>query len=240
MPDCPPLPDETTAPAPSADDSPALPELSPAACAARLAELFPAVFTAGAPKPLKLRIQSDVQQRAPGIFTKKALAIFLHRHTTNTAYLRAIVGSPQRIDLDGMPAGDIADEHRQAAAAELERRRAMHDARREAERGAQRSAHDEARRARAAEDEQRREAATLLHAFETTTLTRTNFRALKGLSEVQLDALLAQARQAPQPDRPAAHPTERGPRPVQQPASRHRPPPGTQAGTMNPSRPRKR
>ena len=209
--------------------APAVPELSPAACAARLAELFPALFATSAPQPLKLRIQADIQQRAPGIFTKKSLSIFLHRHTTNTAYLRAVANAPQRIDLDGQPAGDIADEHRQAAVAELERRRAMHEARRDAEREAQRTANDEARRARAVEEEQRREASGLLRAFETTTLTRANFCALKGLTEAQLDTLLTQARQAPPPVRVEARPVDpRGPRPPQQqqqPRSRQRPPP---------------
>jgi ProP effector len=208
---------------------PAVPELSPAACAARLAELFPALFGTRAPQPLKLRIQADIQQRAPGIFTKKSLSIFLHRHTTNTAYLRAVANAPQRIDLDGQPAGEIADEHRQAAVLEMERRQAMHDARREAERNAQRTANDEARRARAAEEEQRREASGLLRAFETTTLTRANFCALKGLTEAQLDTMLTQARQAPPPVRLEARPVDpRGPRPPQQqqqPGSRQRPPP---------------
>lgn len=186
------------------------PELSPAVCAARLAELFPAVFSPGAPKPLKLRIQADVRQRAPGIFTRKALSGFLHRHTTSTAYLKALLNSPQRIDLDGLPAGDVASEHREAAATELQRRRSLHDARRAAEREAQRAAereaqraeraaHVAAQRARAVQDEQRRERQALLRAYEASTLTRSNFCALKGVSEAQLEALLAQARQEPVP-----------------------------------------
>lgn len=178
-----------------------VPELSPAACAARLAELFPAVFTPGSPKPLKLRIQADLQQRAPGVFTRKALSGFLHRHTTSTAYLRALVNTPQRIDLDGLAAGEVAAEHREAAIAELQRRRDLHDARRAAERDAQRAAeraaHDEARRARMQQDEQRRERQALLRAFEASTLTRRNFCALKGLTETELDAMLALARQEP-------------------------------------------
>jgi len=133
-----------------APPTPAIAELAPAACAARLAELFPAVFTPGVAKPLKLRIQSDIQQQAPGIFTKKTLSIFLHRHTTSTAYLKALVASPSRIDLGGEPAGEVADEHRVAAATELERRRALHDARRAAERQAQREAQREGQAQRVA------------------------------------------------------------------------------------------
>jgi sRNA-binding protein len=209
---------------------PAIADLSPAACAARLAELFPAVFAPGAFKPLKLRIQADIQQRAPGVFTKKTLSIFLHRHTTSNGYLKALVGAPQRADLDGQPAGDVADEHRQAAVAELERRRAVHEARRAAERDAQRAANEAARRAREVDADARDQRAALLRSFETTTLTRKNFCALKGVPEAELDALLTQAKQerdqrsqAPQPARPDLREQERGPRPPHAHAP-HRPP----------------
>ena len=238
MPEAHPLPDEPSAAEPSAVTTPALPaipELPPAACAARLAELFPALFATSPPQPLKLRIQADIQQRAPGIFTKKSLSVFLHRYTTNTAYLRAVANAAQRFDLDGQPAGEIAEEHRQAAVAELERRRAMHDARRDAERNAQRAANDEARRARAAEEEQRREASGLLRAFETTTLTRANFCALKGLTEAQLDTMLAQARRAPVPARVEPRPADpRGPRPPQEHRQRE---PGARQGAPTNRRP---
>jgi hypothetical protein len=58
----------------------------------------------------------------------------------------------------------------------------------------------------AAENEARRARAALLRAFETTTLTRSNFCALKGLKEPALEALLSQAREErklapPPPDR---------------------------------------
>lgn len=105
---------------------PAVPEMTAAVCAARLAELFPALFAAdGPPRPVKLRVHADVQQRAPGVFTRRVLSTFLARHTTTSAYLRALVESPHRFDLDGQPAGEIADEHRQAAREELARRRAL-------------------------------------------------------------------------------------------------------------------
>ncbi len=172
---------------------PAVSELSPAACAARLAELFPALFK-GQPKPLKLRIQADIQQRAPGVFTKKSLSAFLHRHTTTTGYLIALTQSGQRIDLDGAPAGALDEVHVQAAATELARRRGMHEARRAAEQAAHRAAEGEVRQARAAEDDARRERALLLRAFETSTLTSANFCALKRIAEPELDALLATAR----------------------------------------------
>ncbi len=107
-------------PAPPAD-------LPPADCAAQLKERFPALF-GGAFKPLKLRIQADIQERAPGVFSKQALSAFLRRHTGSTGYLVAMTRSPHRFDLDGQPAGDVSDEHRQAAADELARRRVNHQA----------------------------------------------------------------------------------------------------------------
>lgn len=172
-------PQADPAPAPA----PAKPDLSPAACAERLRALFPALF-AGPAKPIKLRIQADIQARAPGEFTKAALSGFLRRHTGSTGYLIALTKAPQRLDLDGQPAGEISAEHRQAAADELTRRRQLHDQRRQAE--------DQQRQA---EEGQRRERALLLRAFRSTTLTKDNFCALKGMTPEALDAVLAQAEQ---------------------------------------------
>ena len=161
-------------------------------CAEQLRQRFPALF-AGPPKPLKLRIQADIQARAPGVFAKAALSAFLRRHTGRTGYLIALTRAPQRFDLDGAPAGEISAEHRQAALDELARRRAL-QANREA-----------------AEQEQRRQRAELLRAYEGTSLSLANFCALKGVAVDELPALLEQARreaaeraQAPPPrrDRP--------------------------------------
>lgn len=117
------------------------PEPSVADTARLLAQHFPALFGAGVVKPIKLRIHADIHQRAPGVFTKKSLSVFLQRHTTATAYLRALVAEgATRIDLDGQPAGEIAAEHRDAARVELERRRAIVEAKKRAEREAARAA----------------------------------------------------------------------------------------------------
>lgn len=236
MPDETPIPDEPNAELPAdapaaapvadaaaetlatpAGTAPAVPDLAPAQVAAKLADLFPALFAAGAPKPLKLRIQADIQQRAPGLFTKKSLSMFLHRHTMSTPYLVALTKSPTRFDLDGVAAGDLADEHREAAGVELARRRGLHEARRAAENAARREADAQARQVHAAEADARRERANLLRAFETTTLTRANFLALKGIAEAEFEALLATAR------------TEREQRPPEprhdQRADHRRPPP---------------
>lgn len=163
-------------------------------CAQQLRRLFPALFD-GPPRPLKLRIQADIQQRAPGTFARKALSAFLHRHTGSTAYLNALVRGSSRLDLDGQPAGEISEEHRQAAREELARRRANHEAR------------------RALEDGLRRHRAALARDFETTTLTRANFCALKGIAVEALDELLEQARREAAEARPPARAERREQRP---------------------------
>jgi sRNA-binding protein len=112
---------------------------TPAQCAAKLAEAFPALFAAPeGPRPIKLRIQADIQQRLPGLFNRRLLSVVLGRHTTTTAYLKALVQGSQRLDLDGQPAGEISDEHRNAAREELDRRRQIVQARRRPPRGAPR------------------------------------------------------------------------------------------------------
>ena len=158
----------------------------------RLKALFPALFV-GAPKPIKLRIQQDIQARAPGAFTRQALSAFFRRYTGSTGYLIAVVNGRERFDLDGQPAGPIADEHRQAAREELARRRARHEER------------------RALEEQQRRNRAGLLRDYERTTLTRANSCALTQIDEAELDRVLAIAREeaAQRPPLPA-HPP-RGP-----------------------------
>jgi sRNA-binding protein len=209
--------DAPAAPAPEAGVPPASAGFTSADCAAKLAELFPALFgTDGPRKPVKLHIHADIQQRVPGVFTRRVLSAVLARHTTTTAYLKALVNAPYRCDLDGQPAGEIADDHRKAAADELARRKQVFDARREAEREARRTAERQARREhraqqqeRQADDQARRERMALLRAFETTTLTKANFCALKGIAEADLDARLEQARkeraERPASPRPAPH-----------------------------------
>ncbi|RZS54871.1 ProQ/FINO family protein [Sphaerotilus mobilis] len=125
-------PVEAAAPAP--DGEVAKPGLSPAECARELAQRFPALFD-GPAKPLKLRIQADIQARAPGVFSRSVLSAFLRRLTGGTAYLNALSRAPARLDLDGQPAGEISEEHRQLALEELARRRALRNERRVAEGG---------------------------------------------------------------------------------------------------------
>ena len=158
MPDIPEIPETAPDPAPNAtlhaptEAAPAgptvasRPEPGVADTARLLAQHFPALFGAGVIKPIKLRIQSDINERAPGVFTKKALSIFLQRYTTATAYLRTLVAEgATRSDLDGQPVGEIAAEHRDAAGLELERRRAIVEARKLASREEARASRHDAR-----------------------------------------------------------------------------------------------
>ena len=196
----------------------AQPAVQPAAqataadCAEQLKQRFPALF-GGAIKPLKLRIQADIQERAPGVFGKPALSAFFRRYTGSTGYLLAMTRSTHRFDLDGQPAGEIADEHKQAAVEELARRRAAHQAKLDQV--------DEARRNRAA----------LLRDFEQTTLTPANFCALKGIAPQALDALLATARREAQ---------ERAQQRPQDPGRRGPPPGGRQRREEGRGRPNNR
>jgi hypothetical protein len=188
-------------------EDPALPptptELNPATCAQQLKQLFPALFT-GAPKPLKLRIQIDIQERAPGVFTKQALSAFFRRYTGSTAYLIAVSRAKQRFDLDGQPNGELSDEHRQVALDELARRRASQESR------------------IALEEQQRRNRATLLHDYQITTLTPANFCALKGIAVEELDGYLATARR--EAEERARH--QPAPFDARHPPGRPRPAPG--------------
>lgn len=142
---------------------------------AELKALFPALFT-GKPKPVKLRIQADIQERAPGKFTKAQLSAFLRRHTGGTGYLIALTQAKTRFDLDGQPAGEITEEHLAAAREELARRKGVQQERQQLE------------------VQQRRNRAQLLWDFERTTLTEANFCVLKGLSVEELPGLLEIAR----------------------------------------------
>jgi len=211
-----------------AAEAPAAATLDPVACAAQLKLRFPALFS-GAPKPIKLRIQADIQERAPGVFTRQALSAFLRRHTGSTSYLIALTRSSQRYDLDGQAAGELSEEHRQAAAQELARRRQLRQEREEREAS------------------ERRARAGLLRDFERTTLTPANFCALKGVPLEQLDALLELARQEaaawaqqhPQPPRPGPRGDGHAPGPrAEARGPRGEPGPGTAQRPHRPPRER--
>ena len=165
-------------------------------CGPQLKQLFPALFS-NPPKPLKLRIQADIQARTPGQFTKPQLSAFLRRYTGSHAYLNALVKATHRFDLDGNPGDELSDEHRVAATEELARRRANTQAR------------------IALENEQRANRATLLKEFEANTLPAAEFAAAKGVPEAELEPLIARARKEAlePPPAPAFNRDRRGPNP---------------------------
>jgi sRNA-binding protein len=251
-----PVAEPAAAPAPQTAPEAAV-EMTPAACAKLLKERFPALFD-GPARPLKLRIQADIKERAPGLFTRPVLSAFLRRHTGSTAYLVALTQAAHRFDLDGQPAGEITAEHRAAAQEELDRRRALHQERRAQEAKQQREQQaQEARQAReqrAQQDEahtlaeqQRRNRAYLLRDFEQTTLTRANFCTLKGVDEAKLDLLLDVARKeraewlASRPATPPAEAGARPPRDAQRPGPRRDGrPPRREDGDRGPRRERDR
>jgi sRNA-binding protein len=180
--------------------------MSVAECGDQLRRRFPSLF-AGAMKPLKLRIQADIQQRAPGVFGRRVLSAFFSRHTGSTPYLVSMTKSAHRFDLDGQPAGELSEEHRQAAAEELARRRTNHQAK-----------VDQA-------EEARRHRAALLRDFERTTLTPANFCALKGVTPETLDALLATARREAEERARLGPPAGAPPRGEREGRGERRPPP---------------
>ena len=185
---------------PSADAvEPAADQAAPIAqedCGPQLKKLYPALFS-NPPKPLKLRIQADIQARSPGMFTKPQLSAFLRRYTGSHAYLNALVKATHRFDLDGNPGDELSDEHRTAAGEELARRRANTQAR------------------IALENEQRANRATLLKEYEANTLPAAEFAAAKGVPEAELEPLIARARKEAlePPPAPAFNRDRRGPNP---------------------------
>jgi sRNA-binding protein len=184
-------------------------DMTPSAVAAKLKSLFPALFGGNGFKPLKLRVQADIQERAPGVFTKAQLSAFLRRHTGSTGYLIALSKSTQRADLDGQPAGELSDEHRAAALEELTRRRGLQQERVALEQQRTAQEQTEQRERIQLEQIQRRNRAGLLYDHERTTLTLTNFCVLKGVTPEELPGLLEIARREA-----AEPPPQREPRPA--------------------------
>lgn len=208
----------TTEPAPAVVAAPTAQataaELSPAAVAAQLKTLFPGLF-AGAYKPIQLRVQTDIQARAPGQFSKAQLSAFLRRHTGSTGYLIALSKATHRFDLDGAPVAELSEEHRTAAREELTRRKGLQQERNAAE-----------NERLALEQAQARNRAGLLFDFERTTLTLPNFCALKGVSAEELPGLLEIARQeaAARPPAPVFERPARQDRPPRRDQPNRRPP----------------
>lgn len=84
----------------------------------KLSETY-AVFRDG--KPLALGIHKVLLERQPEL-GKEAIRKALHIHTASTRYLKSLACADQRFDLDGQPAGEVTDEQRQQAQAEVKER----------------------------------------------------------------------------------------------------------------------
>ena len=231
-----PTPDATIPPSAAPIAGPK--DISPAACADLLKQHFPALF-GGPPKPLKLRIQADINLRAPGVFGKPALSAFFRRYTGSTGYLLALGKATQRFDLDGQPAGELSEEHRNLAREELARRRQVTREREQQARAAQAArAAQSAGPAQAAQAEPQHPGAGLDQAHAPAS------DPLQQLSDQPVAPQTLPGQRAPQrgrqahPDRPphgrpprrptaphgAAQPAQADGRPGPSPQAQHRPP----------------
>jgi ProP effector len=84
----------------------------------RLVESF-AVFRDR--RPLALGIHKAIQARIPEVEANH-LRTAMRQHTSSTAYLKALVASDVRVDLDGVPAGEVTAEQKALAAQSLRER----------------------------------------------------------------------------------------------------------------------
>ena len=71
--------------------------------------------------PLALGIHKAIKEQMPEVDLGQ-LRLALKAHTASFRYLKAIATGKQRFDLDGNPAGELTDEHREIAANELRQR----------------------------------------------------------------------------------------------------------------------
>jgi ProP effector len=94
-----------------------------------LQEKYP-VF--GGFKPLAIGIDRQLRAREAGL-DRKTLRLALGMHTHSFRYLKSMEKAEQRFNLDGSPAGEVPEEHRQHAADILRERGRKEAERREAE-----------------------------------------------------------------------------------------------------------
>jgi len=79
---------------------------------------FP-VFRDG--RPLALGIHKAIRERMPEVDTAQ-LRLSMRIHTASTRYLKALLATRERFDLDGNPAGEVTDEQREVANTTLRER----------------------------------------------------------------------------------------------------------------------
>jgi ProP effector len=90
-------------------------------------------------KPLAIGIDKQLLERETGV-DRKTLRLALGMHTHSFRYLKSMEKADRRFDLDGNPAGEVPEEHRQHAADILRERAKKEAERREAERMAREAA----------------------------------------------------------------------------------------------------
>lgn len=78
-----------------------------------------AVFRDG--RPLALGIHKAIIDRMPDVDTAQ-LRVAMRIHTASTRYLKALLATRERFDLDGKPAGEVTDEQREVANTTLRER----------------------------------------------------------------------------------------------------------------------
>jgi ProP effector len=103
------------------------------AALAKLAELYPACFAAGASgphRPLKIGIYADLRERGLKAAEAGALGVYTRRR----AYLKAVAAGGPRYDLDGNPCGEVTADQMADAQAKIEAAAKIAQERGEAER----------------------------------------------------------------------------------------------------------
>lgn len=78
-----------------------------------------AVFRDG--RPLALGIHKVIIERMPEVDTAQ-LRLAMRLHTASTRYLKALLATRERFDLDGNPTGEVTDEQREVANTTLRER----------------------------------------------------------------------------------------------------------------------
>jgi hypothetical protein len=95
----------------------------------RLREIAPTLFVTIPPPPMAIGVYDVIVARL-GLDAEAAhdLRVMLGHHTHRVAYQKRLAAGAVRLDLDGMPAGEVTEEQRQIAAKKLDRLKAKAEA----------------------------------------------------------------------------------------------------------------
>ena len=93
-------------------------------------------------RPLALGIHKAISERMPEVDTAQ-LRLAMRMHTASTRYLKALLATGERFDLDGNPAGEVTPEQREVASTTLRERFKKVAERRKAEEQALKAAQQE-------------------------------------------------------------------------------------------------